>query len=171
MSLPLHIQLFSFFFNDTATTEIYTLSLHDALPISEGTHARVWDAGSGRLLARLPAVDTAAISPDGRFFATIDPAGEAALWSIRARAPLADLGRAGSVVFSSDGALVLAVGDNGGAGVWRTATGSQIAAFPGFGSLGSGRGTPFTEFSPGATFSHDGSLVALANADGNVRIW
>src|SRR5215203_7520931 len=25
-----------FFFNDTATTEIYTLSLHDALPISRG---------------------------------------------------------------------------------------------------------------------------------------
>src|SRR2546427_9278011 len=28
--------LFFFFFNDTATTEIYTLSLHDALPISAG---------------------------------------------------------------------------------------------------------------------------------------
>src|SRR6266511_827131 len=28
--------LFLFFFNDTATTEIYTLSLHDALPISTG---------------------------------------------------------------------------------------------------------------------------------------
>src|SRR5712691_13345614 len=27
------IFLFFFFFNDTATTEIYTLSLHDALPI------------------------------------------------------------------------------------------------------------------------------------------
>src|SRR3712207_9151680 len=28
-----------FFFNDTATTEIYTLSLHDALPISQqGVH-------------------------------------------------------------------------------------------------------------------------------------
>src|SRR5260370_9175246 len=26
--------MFLFFFNDTATTEIYTLSLHDALPIS-----------------------------------------------------------------------------------------------------------------------------------------
>jgi len=25
-----------FFFNDTATTEIYTLSLHDALPIFQG---------------------------------------------------------------------------------------------------------------------------------------
>src|SRR5256885_7914241 len=28
---------FFFFFNDTATTEIYTLSLHDALPISTAT--------------------------------------------------------------------------------------------------------------------------------------
>src|SRR5260370_20019052 len=29
-----------FFFNDTATTEIYTLSLHDALPISIASRAR-----------------------------------------------------------------------------------------------------------------------------------
>src|SRR5258708_24392781 len=29
-----------FFFNDTATTEIYTLSLHDALPIFPGRTAR-----------------------------------------------------------------------------------------------------------------------------------
>src|SRR5256885_5547440 len=29
-----HHKFFFFFFNDTATTEIYTLSLHDALPIS-----------------------------------------------------------------------------------------------------------------------------------------
>src|SRR3712207_8633787 len=29
------ISVFFFFFNDTATTEIYTLSLHDALPISK----------------------------------------------------------------------------------------------------------------------------------------
>src|SRR5256885_6160006 len=28
------LTIFFFFFNDTATTEIYTLSLHDALPIS-----------------------------------------------------------------------------------------------------------------------------------------
>src|SRR3712207_7967465 len=28
-----------FFFNDTATTEIYTLSLHDALPISSRCHS------------------------------------------------------------------------------------------------------------------------------------
>src|SRR3712207_7165205 len=29
-----------FFFNDTATTEIYTLSLHDALPISSSARGR-----------------------------------------------------------------------------------------------------------------------------------
>src|SRR2546425_9578916 len=35
----IHILLYFFFFNDTATTEIYTLSLHDALPISKSTMA------------------------------------------------------------------------------------------------------------------------------------
>ena len=32
------VVVFVFFFNDTATTEIYTLSLHDALPISRMGH-------------------------------------------------------------------------------------------------------------------------------------
>src|SRR6266705_4220825 len=36
-----HISIF-FFFNDTATTEIYTLSLHDALPISRPNNAIAW---------------------------------------------------------------------------------------------------------------------------------
>src|SRR5690348_17643426 len=35
------ITFFCFFFNDTATTEIYTLSLHDALPISRGAPGAV----------------------------------------------------------------------------------------------------------------------------------
>src|SRR2546423_10727377 len=35
--LARHAVRFFFFFNDTATTEIYTLSLHDALPISSGS--------------------------------------------------------------------------------------------------------------------------------------
>src|SRR3712207_7773889 len=34
-----------FFFNDTATTEIYTLSLHDALPVS---HEMATHVGSAR---------------------------------------------------------------------------------------------------------------------------
>ena len=36
-----------FFFNDTATTEIYTLSLHDALPISPSVCPRVSRATPG----------------------------------------------------------------------------------------------------------------------------
>src|SRR5208283_6119482 len=39
MNIPAS-QLFFFFFNDTATTEIYTLSLHDALPISVGSQTK-----------------------------------------------------------------------------------------------------------------------------------
>src|SRR2546422_9554047 len=35
-----HPIFFLFFFNDTATTEIYTLSLHDALPISSDESQR-----------------------------------------------------------------------------------------------------------------------------------
>src|SRR5256885_17191162 len=37
----LSIESFFFFFNDTATTEIYTLSLHDALPICLQRHRPV----------------------------------------------------------------------------------------------------------------------------------
>src|SRR5204862_8198746 len=45
-----------FFFKDTATTEIYTLSLHDALPISLGTPAPT---------VELPPEDIV-IAPDGK---------------------------------------------------------------------------------------------------------
>src|SRR3712207_7194737 len=50
--------LFACFFNDTATTEIYTLSLHDALPIF------VWSGGTDGV-----------ISPHATVFATV-PEGE-----------------------------------------------------------------------------------------------
>src|SRR5256885_8189296 len=40
LTLLYTLLLFFFFFNDTATTEIYTLSLHDALPISSAPSGR-----------------------------------------------------------------------------------------------------------------------------------
>src|SRR2546426_5510413 len=46
------LSLHFFFFNDTATTEIYTLSLHDALPISR--HARGVTALLERIQQRRP---------------------------------------------------------------------------------------------------------------------
>src|SRR5256885_14714787 len=57
--------LFFFFFNDTATTEIYTLSLHDALPIwtrrrrayrARGRHHHAAAAERGRLRDGRPRV-------------------------------------------------------------------------------------------------------------------
>src|SRR3712207_7222008 len=47
-----------FFFNDTATTEIYTLSLHDALPIWLTGELRLADA-LNHLYVALPVLDDA----------------------------------------------------------------------------------------------------------------
>src|SRR2546429_9798409 len=58
--LYLFIHFFSFFFfNDTATTEIYTLSLHDALPISTG-HAVLFAWLVGGILVSYEALAEAA---------------------------------------------------------------------------------------------------------------
>src|SRR2546426_10481077 len=43
-----------FFFNDTATTEIYTLSLHDALPISMVATGKRRNSRSGHVLTPCP---------------------------------------------------------------------------------------------------------------------
>src|SRR5437667_9670050 len=40
--LIIYIFCYCFFYNDSATTEIYTLSLHDALPILRQAHADGW---------------------------------------------------------------------------------------------------------------------------------
>src|SRR5690242_21930912 len=48
---------FIFFFNDTATTEIYTLSLHDALPISGGVDHLDRRGGRARGGLAVPGLD------------------------------------------------------------------------------------------------------------------
>src|SRR3712207_8182100 len=56
-----------FFFNDTATTEIYTLSLHDALPIyiTAGHLARAEPGPCGRFRCHpVGAVDTPAVAAE-----------------------------------------------------------------------------------------------------------
>src|SRR5256885_4577870 len=51
--MPLNLVFFFFFFNDTATTEIYTLSLHDALPI--------WLEINGVMICMRPSAAAAAV--------------------------------------------------------------------------------------------------------------
>src|SRR5216683_6373738 len=54
--------LFFFFFNDTATTEIYTLSLHDALPISSRLPRSSSSPSTAALPRRNPSVVRRAMS-------------------------------------------------------------------------------------------------------------
>src|SRR5258705_14021997 len=59
-STPSHdAYFFLFFFNDTATTEIYTLSLHDALPISSRSEPGSWTtSGNPQKRCRLEPVQS-----------------------------------------------------------------------------------------------------------------
>src|SRR5688572_33493014 len=63
--------VFSFFFNDTATTEIYTLSLHDALPISNQMRPSVVCTADGE--ARDPLTSAANPSSKPKFSNTTLP--------------------------------------------------------------------------------------------------
>src|SRR5260370_34171042 len=68
---------FFFFFNDTATTEIYTLSLHDALPICEmldhGERARPYSSALEQQLAKIDDVER---TPSARLIAEMRQTGE-----------------------------------------------------------------------------------------------
>src|SRR3712207_9424789 len=57
-----------FFFNDTATTDIYTLSLHDALPISEEVGGKTYwrRPDSARLYPQGAAYDVVVLRDDQR---------------------------------------------------------------------------------------------------------
>src|SRR5690349_25152421 len=59
---PKHI-IFVYFFNVPATTEIYTLSLHDALPISAGHHGVDGRAHHGRAVRRYHLLGAQALLP------------------------------------------------------------------------------------------------------------
>src|SRR5215467_3916813 len=144
--------LFFFFFNDTATTEIYTLSLHDALPISacafspDGTtfvsasrdHSLVvWDRRSRRPRLRLLGhtwwVQGCAFSPDGT---TILSAGDytARLWDAHTGKALGVFAPQPKAVmqcgYSSDGTLVYTTGGDGWVKVWDLATREERLALP-----------------------------------------
>src|SRR5688572_33503452 len=63
--LSIFSRFFYFFFNDTATTEIYTLSLHDALPISysRGELSHKLRLLQCRLVTESDTVDSAGLNP------------------------------------------------------------------------------------------------------------
>src|SRR6266550_5983461 len=72
MKIGLSFPIVFFFFNDTATTEIYTLSLHDALPTSLIAGVGVGDgrtssgAGTGAREIAMSRAGPASATPHGR---------------------------------------------------------------------------------------------------------
>src|SRR2546422_2324546 len=75
------MSFFFFFFNDTATTEIYTLSLHDALPIYIGESierrtARVVAVAVGRFAEQVIGARRSRRVIQNRLVVTPDVAGE-----------------------------------------------------------------------------------------------
>src|SRR3712207_8430323 len=78
-----------FFFNDTATTEIYTLSLHDALPILRASprRRRPWPISeSSRFAKRLRSSP-----PSGRSFPATSNISPVADWSPRSEEHTSEL--------------------------------------------------------------------------------
>src|SRR5437667_9978258 len=97
-----------FFFNDTATTEIYTLSLHDALPICRRFHLRKRGFNRASDLQRVRAI----LTGDDE-----DHAGS----SLNGRGPNHRFGtiRNGGDISQSHAAAVLVPQDNVAELVWR----------------------------------------------------
>jgi eukaryotic-like serine/threonine-protein kinase len=110
-------------------------------------------------------VSTAALSPDGRFIAASDAAGQLKVWEFAThREPIRSLSAGGKlmvVAFSPDGKLLAALteGENPHANVWSVPEGRLLF------ELAEGRTTPALAISP------DGRLLATAHLDNHVRLW
>src|SRR3712207_9585369 len=109
-----------FFFNDTATTEIYTLSLHDALPIYDV------ELGAGTCVDRGALGETRV----GRGTKIDNLVQVAHNVSIGERVVIAaQTGISGSTVIESD-AVIGGQGGVGGPGPWQARAGARSPARP-----------------------------------------
>jgi WD40 repeat protein len=99
-----------------------------------------------------------AFSPNGHFLATADSNGYLYLWDVSSGSSLWDIPLAnfrGSLAFSKDGQALVGDGPDG-IDFWSTTTGQVTGHLPGSGPV---------------AFSPDGSLLALGDGAGDVRLW
>jgi WD40 repeat protein len=107
-------------------------SPNGALALTVATHARLYDARSGRLLRILPgspSVGAACFSPDGRHVATGGADGVARIWPVDGGSPRLLDGHAKavrSVAFSDDGRFLVTASADGTVIVWTLDTGARV---------------------------------------------
>jgi len=138
------LMVFFFFFNDTATTEIYTLSLHDALPISAETSLDIIGPVDPAYRARLNAAITRLGVADRVRFEVVarpelparyraadvllfpvrweEPFGLVPIEAMACGTPVIATGLGGSAEFLSDGENCLVVPPNDPAGLAAAVT-------------------------------------------------
>ena len=141
---------------------------------SQDYTARLWDTATGKLLHALPhsgSVEAVAFSPVNALLATASRS-SAFIWDATSGKQLHTLrGHAygvHGVTFSSDGRSLLTFAADGTARVWDTTTGVLLKVLSGTADGGS-------NFRPqlmyGTAFNQDGTRVALASEDKDVRVW
>ncbi len=146
---------------------------------------KVWDLTSGRQLFTTSPnwVEAVALSPDGLRLAVLgqmvpEEDLRVEIWGIASNKKLVSFltGGVRCVSFSPDGSRLVTCGYDGDARVWDAATGELIARLQGHDPHAYSAATAWLwgSFSTGlfdATFSPDGSRLATAGIDGNVKVW
>jgi WD40 repeat protein/serine/threonine protein kinase len=135
--------------------------------LPDSRSARVWEARSGRPvsgpLQHGGFVNSAALSPDGRWVVTASTDKTAQVWSAesgqRLGPPLQHRDSVTAAAFSPDGRLVVTTSEDQTARVWEAATGRSVAALPHADHVND------VEVSP------DGLWVVTASSDKTARVW
>ena len=136
-------------------------------PDRDDGEAQIWDAASGRRLARMPArgdlARTIRLSPDGRRL--LSPRGDDAwLWDVATRRHVATLPGDGFeqlrvALFSDDGRRIATLDTGGEVTLWATAGARELARFK-----------PAHDAVTDLDLSHDGRRVVTAGSNGTAEI-
>jgi WD40 repeat protein len=127
--------------------------------------ARIWDAGSGKELARLAheeKVYAAAFSPDGTKIVTASGDTTARIWDAGSGKELARLAHKGTVraaAFSPEGARIVTASDDKTARLWDAGSGKELARLAHEGGVWA------------AAFSPEGARIVTASDDKTARLW
>jgi len=130
-----------------------------------GGTARVWEAQTGREIARMShegGVTTVAFSPDGKYVISGGGDGTARVWEAQTGREIARMSHEGgvtTVAFSPDGKYVISGGEDGTARVWEAQTGREIARMI------------HEDNVTAVAFSPDGKYVISRSGDGTARVW